>query len=95
MPSSKLFFLPKNKENENDLHLHSFYVIMILKMYICLCNPFNDKKVREHLEKTQGRASVSDTYIACSNGEKPQCCSCLETLKDIVHTHNHKNKVLV
>lgn len=57
-------------------------------MYICLCHPFSDKKVREHLSTTQGKATVSNVYGACSNGEKPECCSCLQSLKDMVKTHN-------
>ncbi|GJL85176.1 MAG: hypothetical protein DHS20C02_09510 [Micavibrio sp.] len=57
-------------------------------MYICLCHPFSDKKVQEHLENQDGTARVADVYEACSGGEKPNCCSCMETLKDIVKTHN-------
>ena len=57
-------------------------------MYVCLCNPFSDKKVREHLNGSEGKARVSDVYTACTDGEKPQCCSCMQTLKDIVHSHN-------
>ncbi|MFN3701172.1 MAG: bacterioferritin-associated ferredoxin [Alphaproteobacteria bacterium] len=59
-------------------------------MYICLCHPFSDKKVREHLEKSDGRVTVSNVYGACSNGEKPECCSCLQSLKEIVKTHNRQ-----
>ena len=57
-------------------------------MYMCLCNPFSDKKVEEHLTKTDGRTTVSEVYKACSGGSKPNCCSCLETLKDMVKIHN-------
>lgn len=58
-------------------------------MYICMCNPFSDKKVREHLNSTNGTARVADVYSCCSNGEKPRCCSCIQTLKDIVQNHNN------
>ncbi len=58
-------------------------------MFVCLCHPFSDKKVKEHLEKSQGRARVGEVYSACSEGNKPNCCQCLETLKDIVKTHNN------
>ncbi|MAI61461.1 MAG: hypothetical protein CBB87_03120 [Micavibrio sp. TMED27] len=57
-------------------------------MFICLCNPFNDKKVSAHLSNSGGRARVGDVYRACSDGENPNCCQCLETLKNIVKNHN-------
>lgn len=57
-------------------------------MLICLCHPFSDKKVKEHLESSNGKSSMSKTYGACSGGNAPQCCSCLETLKDMVKSHN-------
>lgn len=58
-------------------------------MIVCLCNPFSDKKVRQHLERNSGTCcKVADVYSACTDGEKPQCCSCLATLKDIVKAHN-------
>lgn len=62
-------------------------------MYICICNAFSDKKVKEHLDKSQGKARVGDVYRSCSGGENPNCCQCLETLKDIVKTHNRKQTV--
>lgn len=57
-------------------------------MYICMCNPFSDKAVREHLAAKDGKARVSEVYGACSDGEKPNCCRCLQTLKEIVTAHN-------
>lgn len=57
-------------------------------MFVCLCNPFSDKKVQKHLQGAGGPARVSDVYTACSGGEKPNCCQCLETLKEIVGSHN-------
>lgn len=56
-------------------------------MYVCLCHPFSDKKVKKHLD-ANGTSTVAKTYSACSGGENPNCCQCLETLKDIVQTHN-------
>ena len=53
-------------------------------MYICLCNPFSDRDVKRHLEENNGVSTVSKTYTACSGGEKPQCCSCLQTLKSML-----------
>jgi bacterioferritin-associated ferredoxin len=61
-------------------------------MMICLCNPFSDKKVREHLDKG-GCCKVSSVYSACSGGEKPQCCTCLATLKDMVKAHTGSTAV--
>jgi bacterioferritin-associated ferredoxin len=57
-------------------------------MYVCLCNPFSDKKVQDHLSRKNAKTTVSELYGACSNGEKPECCSCMQTLKDIVKNHN-------
>jgi bacterioferritin-associated ferredoxin len=57
-------------------------------MIVCLCNPFSDKTVQKYLENTPTQTRVSAVYGACSDGGKPQCCSCLETLKDMVKTHN-------
>lgn len=56
-------------------------------MMVCLCHPFSDKKVKAYLEDG-GCDKMSSVYSACSGGEKPNCCSCLETLKDIVKTHS-------
>jgi len=59
-------------------------------MFVCLCHPFSDKTVKQHLDSKgkNCKSSVSETYSVCSGGEKPNCCQCLETLKDIVKTHN-------
>ncbi len=57
-------------------------------MMVCLCHPFSDKKVREHLSAKADKCSVAKTYSACSGGNKPQCCSCLETVKELVQAHN-------
>lgn len=56
-------------------------------MMVCLCHPFSDKKVKAHLEQG-GCGKMSSVYKTCSGGEKPNCCACLETLKDMVKTHN-------
>ena len=61
-------------------------------MYICLCHPFSDKKVQSHLNETNGKTRVSEVYGACSGGNSPDCCSCLQTLKDIVKTHNKSHQ---
>lgn len=58
-------------------------------MMVCLCHPFSDKKVKDHLENG-GCSKMSSVYSTCSGGEKPNCCTCLETLKDMVKTHNRK-----
>jgi len=59
-------------------------------MIVCLCNPFSDKTVRKYLEDSPGETRVADVYSACSDGNKPNCCSCLETVKDMVQTHNSR-----
>jgi len=53
-------------------------------MYICLCNPFSDKDVAAYLADNGADASVSKVYKACTDGESPQCCSCIQTLKDML-----------
>ena len=58
-------------------------------MMLCLCHPFSDKKVKSMLESSGGKAKVSSVYKECSGGNTPQCCSCLETLKDMVKSHNN------
>ena len=57
-------------------------------MYICHCNPFSDRDVKELLKDKEDRASVSKVYRHCSGGNSPQCCTCLPTLKAMVRDHN-------
>lgn len=57
-------------------------------MIVCLCHPFSDKKASKHMQEKGAKCSVSEVYSACSDGNKPNCCSCLETLKDMVKSHN-------
>ena len=63
-------------------------------MYVCMCNPFSDRDVKAHLDE-QGcsRTTVSSTYRACSGGESPECCSCIDTLKTMVIDHNNRQNV--
>ncbi len=56
-------------------------------MYICLCNPFSDKDLKNFLKKKEGKSCVSEAYQGCSGGKKPQCCTCLKTVKEMVHSH--------
>lgn len=59
-------------------------------MYICICNAFTDKDVKEHLShKKSSKASVGKTYKACSGGESPNCCKCIKDLRKMVAEHNH------
>lgn len=60
-------------------------------MIVCLCNPFSDKKVKAHLESSgPKKARVAEVYEICSDGQSPQCCTCLDTIKDMVKAHNRK-----
>jgi bacterioferritin-associated ferredoxin len=60
-------------------------------VYICICNAIRERDVRKVLEQDNtGASTVSGVYHACSGGEKPQCCSCIQTLKDIVTDHKKK-----
>lgn len=58
-------------------------------MWICSCNPFNDKTLDQCL-KNAGDTTVrmADVYKCCSGGAKPQCNSCLPAVKDKVQEHN-------
>lgn len=57
-------------------------------MILCVCHAFSDKKAKAHMSEKGGRCKVSEVYSACSGGQSPNCCQCLETLKDMVKAHN-------
>jgi bacterioferritin-associated ferredoxin len=58
-------------------------------MWICQCNPFDDKTVKKHLSQLDGQATrVSTVYKCCSGGNAPNCGSCIGMLKDMVMDHN-------
>jgi bacterioferritin-associated ferredoxin len=59
-----------------------------IAMYVCHCNPFTDHSVRDCLDKTPGKASVSKVYKACSGGNGPNCGTCLPTLIGMIREHN-------
>ena len=59
-------------------------------MYICICNPFSDKDVKEFLAKQEGPAAVKEVYRSCSGGESPCCGTCIPTLRDMVREHNNR-----
>lgn len=57
-------------------------------MYICLCNPFSDRDVKDYLtQNPDTRASVGKVYRACTSGESPRCCTCIQTLKEMLSDH--------
>ena len=58
-------------------------------MYVCICNPFTEDDVEDHLESRCCKTTVQETYSACSGGEDTNCCSCIPTLKKMVDTHNN------
>ena len=63
-------------------------------MYVCSCNAFSDKKVKECLSKAgDEKIRVSEVYRSCSGGAKPQCGTCLPMLKDMVMEHNNAASV--
>jgi bacterioferritin-associated ferredoxin len=58
-------------------------------MWICHCNPFNDKDVKSCLDGKKGEtARVSDVYKTCSGGNRPKCATCIPHLQDMVMEHN-------
>lgn len=58
-------------------------------MYICICNPFTDKDVKNHLNAHGDKTTPGKVYSACSGGEKINCGNCTCTLKSMVDTHNN------
>jgi len=58
-------------------------------MYICICNPFTDKDVTNHLGTSNTKTSVKQVYAACSGGEKMNCGTCACDLKSMVDQHNN------
>ncbi len=57
-------------------------------MYVCICNPFTDHDVLDHLEGLEGTTRVRDVYAACSGGEDMNCGTCACALKSLVDDHN-------
>jgi bacterioferritin-associated ferredoxin len=63
-------------------------------MWICHCNPFDDKAVKECLDAQKGDfARVSGVYKACSGGKSPNCGSCIGHLQEMVMEHNRQTTV--
>lgn len=55
-------------------------------MYVCLCNPFTDKDVKDALDSGAAR-TAGQVYKTCSGGQKPCCGTCLCMVRDIVKGH--------
>jgi bacterioferritin-associated ferredoxin len=63
-------------------------------MWICHCNPFDDKAVKQCLDGQKGDfARVSSVYKACSGGKSPNCGTCIAHLQDMVMEHNREATV--
>lgn len=59
------------------------------KMYICLCNPFSDEDVKNHLQNIgDEKANYKDVYKACTDGKDFNCGTCACTIKEVVDKHN-------
>lgn len=52
-------------------------------MHVCICNNFNEAKVREVVSDHPEAKQVKDIYRICANKRKPDCGKCLLTIKDI------------
>jgi bacterioferritin-associated ferredoxin len=59
-------------------------------MYVCICNPFTDSDVEEHLETLSCSTRLGSVYTACAGGESMNCGTCACTLKKMVDDHNSK-----
>ena len=58
-------------------------------MWICHCNPFNDRDVKACLDEKKGESvRVSGVYKACSGGKSPNCGTCIAHLQEMVMAHN-------
>ena len=56
-------------------------------MYVCSCNPFTDKDVKNALENPDVRNTPAQIYKACSGGMGPNCGTCLCMVKDMIVDH--------
>lgn len=52
-------------------------------MHVCLCNNFNEAKVREVVHDHPEAKQVKDIYRICADKQKPQCGKCLLTIKEL------------
>ena len=56
-------------------------------MYVCMCNPFTDKDVKNALENPCVPNTTAQIYKACSGGNGPNCGSCMCTIKSMIVDH--------
>lgn len=57
-------------------------------MYVCICNPFTDKDVKQALENPDVRNTPAQIYKCCSGGGRPNCGTCLCEIKDMIVDHH-------
>ena len=57
-------------------------------MYVCMCNPFTDKDVKNALENPEVRNTPAQVYKACSGGNGPNCGTCIHFVKDMIVDHH-------
>ncbi|MCA9672148.1 MAG: (2Fe-2S)-binding protein [Myxococcales bacterium] len=57
-------------------------------MYVCLCNGFTDKDVRECANR--GADRVSQVYR--SLGHRPRCCKCVKTIRETLDEHREQRE---
>ncbi len=62
-------------------------------MYVCMCNPFTDKDVKNALQDDSVKKSAAHVYKACSGGQSPCCGSCVCMVKDMVATHKQSDLI--
>jgi bacterioferritin-associated ferredoxin len=63
-------------------------------MWVCLCNPFNDKALNDYLnDKKDQKVKIADAYKHLSGGAKPQCGQCTRSLKSTITSHNNNIKI--
>ena len=59
----------------------------IHNMYVCMCNPFTDKDVKNALENPDICNTPAQIYKACAGGNGPNCGTCIHMVKDLIVDH--------
>lgn len=57
-------------------------------MYVCMCNPFTDKDVKNALADPLVRNTPAQIYKCCSGGQAPNCGNCMCMVKDMIVDHH-------
>ncbi len=53
-------------------------------MFICICNAISDKKLLKELQRMDHAPEAEELYARASGGVQPACCTCLDTIRDMI-----------